>query len=104
MPLGKTLNRKRKQRSVPKDQLGPSSELPPVVDAVLYGTPSRWQHFKKSELRNEAAPQVLSKSHSHALYKYIGPKVYAIWVHGPLNPKPLKSPYSIPERQPYRVV
>ena len=28
----------------------------------------------------------------YSLYKYIGPKVYAIWVHGPLGGLPQKDP------------
>ena len=27
----------------------------------------------------------------YSLYRYIGPKVYATWVHGPLNPKPYRT-------------
>ena len=36
----------------------------------------------------------------YSLYRYIGPKVYSIWVHGPLGPLPSKKQHSMREVNP----
>ena len=52
---------------------------------TLPGIRSAWA--KKSDVRLEGpcSQIVYTLALKHSLYRYIGPKVYTIWVHGPLG-------------------